>query len=116
MPLTVNTRTYTADQQNNNAWSYRDSASTAALPSALRIGRTPPKASGMFPGQSKTDAKFNKTVVVNTLPLPAIIRAESSTPVGMPDAELDVLIADFRSFVASTAFVDLVKGGKIYHA
>lgn len=116
MPLTINTRTYTADTPANNAWYYRDSATSAALPSVLRIARTTPKASGNFPGQAKSEVKFSKQTIVGELPLPAIIRAESSIPVGMSDAEQDVLIADFRSFVASTAFVDLIKAAKIYHA
>lgn len=116
MPLTINTRTYSADTQQNNAWFYRDSASTAALPSMLRIARTPPKATPTFNGQAKSECKFTKQTTVADKPLPAIIQAGSSIPVGMPDAEVDVLVADFRSFVASTAFVDLVKSAKIYHA
>lgn len=118
MPLTINTRTYTADTQANNAWIYRDSASTAAHPSGLKLGRTPPKAVAGFAGQSKSECKFTKTMAIGVAatPLPAIIRAESSIPVGMVDADLDILIADFRSYVASTAFADLVKTAKIYHA
>lgn len=116
MPLVINTRSYTADTQVNNSWMYRDPASTAGLPSTLRIARTAPVATPSFPGQAKGEAKFTKMFMVNLKPLPALIRAESSIPVGLTAAEQDVLIADFRSFVASSAFVDLVKEGKIYHA
>lgn len=116
MPITINTRTYSADTQVNNAWIYRDSASTAALPSSLRIARTAPVATASFPGQSKSECKFTKMMMVGLKPLPALIRAESSIPVGMLPADQDVLIADFRAFVASAAFVDLVKDAKIYHA
>lgn len=116
MSLTINTRTYSADTPANNAWIYRDANATAARPSTLRMARTPPKPTPTFQGQSKTEVKLAKTVEVNLMSLPALIRAESSVPVGMAGAELDTLIADFRSIVASPAFVSLVKDGTIYHA
>lgn len=116
MPLTINTRAYTVDTVAAQAVTYRDPSATALLPSTFRLARTDPKPTANFPGVSKTEAKVTKRVAVNGVTWPALLYVGSSTPAGMADADLDLLIADFRSYVASTAFVDLIKGGKIYHA
>lgn len=115
MPLTINTRSYTADTQATNAWIYRDANATAAQPSTLKLGRTPAKPTSDFAGVTKAEAKVSKTPMVGGKALPALIRAESSVPVGTLDADVDLMIADFRSFVAGAAFADLIKKGSIYY-
>lgn len=116
MPLTINTRSYTIDDASSkNSVIYRDPQATAAQPSIAKLGRIEAKRTPTFNGVTKAEAKVSKTPLISDVPVPALLRAEGSVPVGMDDVELDLLIADFRSLVASAAFVDLVKGGKIYH-
>lgn len=116
MPLVINTRSYTIDQTANNAVVYRDPNATAQKPSTSKLGRTAAKPSGLSAGSTKAEAKVSRVTDVSGKFLPALIRADASVPVGMSDVDLDLMIADFRSLVASAAFVDLVKGGKIYYA
>lgn len=114
MALVVNTRSYTIDSVAAQAVTYRDPSSTALLPSVLRLARTDPKPTANFPGVSKAEVKISKRATVGAATWPALIRAESSIPAGISATEHDLLIADFRSFVASTAFANLMKDGVIY--
>lgn len=116
MPLVVNTRSFTVDNIAAQAVTYRDPSATALLPASLKLARTDPKPTTSFPGVSKTEAKISKKAVVASVAWPALIRMETSIPAGMADVDLDLLIADFRSFTASTAFAALVKQGTIYYA
>lgn len=116
MPLTINTRSYTVDTPSASAVLYRDPSSTFQAPSTAKLGRINAKPNGQSAGNTKSEAKVSRSPLVGGRYVPALIRADSSVPVGMLDADLDLMIADFRSLVASTAFVDLIKGGKIYHA
>lgn len=116
MPLSINTRSYTVDTPSANSVIYRDPNATFQAPSTAKLGRINAKPNGDYAGNTKSEAKVARTPLVGGRYVPALIRAESSVPVGTPDADLDLMIADFRSLVASTAFVDLVKNGKIYYA
>lgn len=116
MPLIINTRSYTVDNVAAQAVTYRDPSATALLPSSFRLARTDPKPTANFPGVSKAEAKVTKRVAVNGATWPALLYTGSSIPAGIEEADLDLLIADYRSYVASTAFAELIKGGKIYHA
>lgn len=117
MALPINTRSYTVDDTSTKGRViYRDPSSTAGLPSTALLARVDPMPTGTFNGVSKADFRLDKVTTVNEKNWPLIIRLSSSLPVGTPDADSDLIIADFRAFVASAAFVDLVKGGKIYHA
>lgn len=116
MALTINTRTYTIDDASSKgSVTYRDPSSTAGLPSTALLGRTDPVPTATFNGTSKGEFRLNKMTAVGERNWPLVLRFSSSIPVGSDDAAQDLIIADFRSFVASTAFVDLVKGGKVYH-
>lgn len=116
MPLTINTRVYTIDDASNKgSVIYRDPSATAALPSIALLGRTDPVPNASFNGVSKGEFRLNKMTAVGEKNWPLVLRASSSFPVGADDAAVDLSIADFRAFVASQAFVDLVKGGKVYH-
>lgn len=116
MALVINTRSYTIDDASSKgSVTYRDPSSTAALPSTAILGRTDPVPTASFNGVSKGEFRLNKMTAVGERNWPLVLRASSSIPVGSNDAATDLLIADFRAFIASTAFVDLVKGGKVYH-
>lgn len=116
MPLVINTRSYTVDTPSASSVIYRDPNATFQAPSTAKLGRIAAKPSGDYAGNTKSEAKVSRTPLVAGKYLPALIRADSSVPVGTADADVDLMIADFRSLVASTAFVDLIKGGKIYYA
>lgn len=116
MALVINTRSYTIDDASSKgSVTYRDPSSTAGLPSTAILGRTDPVPTASFNGVSKGEFRLNKMTAVGERNWPLVLRASSSIPVGSDDAAIDLLIADFRSFVMSANFVDLVKGGKIYH-
>lgn len=116
MPLTINTRNYTVDDASTKGTVvYRDPSSTAALPSTSILSRTDPVPTAVFAGVSKGEFRLNKMTAVGDRSWPLVIRCSSSFPVGAAEAAIDLEIADFRSFVASAAFVDLVKGGKVFY-
>lgn len=116
MPLVINTRNFAVDSVAAQAVTYRDPSATALLPAVARLARTDPKPTANFPGVSKTEAKISKKVMIGAASWPLLLRLDASIPAGTADADLDLLIADFRSLVASTAFASLVKGGTIYYA
>lgn len=116
MSLTINTRVFTIDDASSKGTViYRDPSATAALPSTVLLGRADPVPNASFNGVSKGEFRLNRMTAVGEKNWPLVLRASSSFPVGANEAAVDLGIADFRSFVASQAFEDLVKGGKIYH-
>lgn len=118
MPLTINARAYTiADTSQKGAVGYDDPSSTSVAPSRFRLAKTDPKPTNTFKGVARGEAKFTKSVDVGAgVMAPAIMLCDRSIPVGTSQAAVDLLVADFRSFVASTAFADWVNSGRIYHA
>lgn len=116
MPLTINTVTYAIDNPTANAVVYRHPSSTLTHKRTLKLGRTDAKPTATNPGVTRAEGKVTAYVDAGSRIDPLIIGFTSSTPVMSNVADVDAAIAEFRAFVVSTVFVDLIKGGSIYHA
>lgn len=117
MPITINTKTWNLDKAEPDAQQLSGPSNTFAKKEVVRFARTMPKSTKSDLGTARSELKTTHTMdrVVGSVTTPSdvILRAASSVPVGVSDADVDVAIADFRAFVASTHFVDLVKRGKV---
>lgn len=117
MPITVNTKSWSLDKAEPDAQQLSGPSNSFAKKEVVRLARTMPKATKSDPGTARAELKtthtLNRVVGSVTTPSDVILRAGSSVPVGVSDADLDVAIDDFRAFIASTHFVDLVMRGKV---
>lgn len=116
MPLTINAVTYAIDNPTANAVTYRNPSSTLTHKRLLKLGRTDAKPTPSNPGVTRAEGKVTAYVDAGSRIDPLIIGFSTSTPVLAVAADIDSVIAEFRALVASTQFVDLIKGGMIYHA
>lgn len=111
MTITVNTRAYALDNSSGNAAVYTGPAHTFTTKDLLSLKRTAPKPNGDFAGVARAEAKISKTVnltgVVQTKG-EAIVSISVALPVGMAEADVDVLKADLASLAGTTNFKDLV--------
>lgn len=104
MALTINTRSYNLDRQQPDSNGYAGPAHSLTNTDTMVLSRVYPKPNGNFRGVAKPTAKLTKTVVVNSTSgetANCIITLSASLPVGMSAADIDVLLADVGSFVAS---------------
>lgn len=116
MPLTINTRAFSFDGIGNNQVTYRDPSATASSPSTCRLTRIDPIPQGSFPGVTKTDARLSRRCIVGEANWPAVVFAGSSIPANATPEFRALLLADFRSLVASAEFADMWNSGTIMHA
>jgi len=116
MSLTVNAKTFTGDSYSSNAVSYVGPAHTLSLKDDIRLGRVAPKPTSVFSGVGRTAAKLSRTLTLTGALTPtgdAILEISVSVPVGAASADIDAVLNDMGSFLASATYKTHVKGLQI---
>lgn len=116
MSLTVNAKTYSADSFEKNAVGYVGSLKTTSVKDDIRLLRVAPKATATFSGVGRTSAKLTRTLTLTGALTPswdAIVDISVSVPVGFTGADVDALLNDFGSFLASASFKTHVKSQQV---
>jgi hypothetical protein len=116
MSLTINAKTYTADSFQSNLVGYIGPLKTVSVKDDTRLSRTAPKTTTTFSGVGRTTAKLTRTLTLTgaaTLTGDAICEINVSVPVGYTAADVDTLLNDMGSFLASATFKSHVKQQQI---
>lgn len=116
MATVFNTKTYTANQYYGTYVIYVGPAKTASVKDDLRLAMTPAKASSVYSGNSRVEAKMTRTHTLTGALTPtgeSIFRIEASLPVGIAAGDITTLKADMAAFVGATDFGTLLSNGKI---
>jgi len=116
MSLTINAKTYTSDSFQQNAVGYIGSLKTVSVKDDVSLKRTQPKATSVFSGVGRTSAKLTRTLTLTGALTPssdAIVEISVSVPVGYASADVDSLLNDMGSFLASASFKSHVKAQQI---
>lgn len=116
MPLTFNSKTYTADQFGVDVVGYKGAAATLSVRDDLGVSRVPAKPTTTFSGVGRTQAKLTRTLTLNGALTPtglAIITVGLSVPVGAAGADVDALCTDFGALVSHADFKLIAKNLKI---
>lgn len=112
MTLTVNAKTFTADSNSPNAVGYYGPAHTLTLSDYIVLSRTKAKPTSTFSGVSRTEAKLTRTCALTgalTTLHDAIVKITVSVPIGAASADIDALLNDMGSSLASASFKTHVK-------
>lgn len=115
MAISINTKSYAQDKVESSAVVLAGPDNNFTMKELVRFARTNPKPVKDFAGVARSELKCTRTFVTNVATNArgdSILAANGSIPVGTSSADQDSLIADFRAWVASTHFADLVKSGK----
>lgn len=116
MSLSINAKTYTADQFGADAVGYAGPNHTLTVVDKTQLSRVGPKATASFSGVGRTQAKLTRTLGLTGVLTPsgnAIITVNVSMPVGSAGADIDTLLNDMGAFVASASFKTHVKNQQI---
>jgi hypothetical protein len=116
MSLTINAKTYTADSFGANAIGYIGSLKTVSVKDDVSLKRTAPKPTSVFSGVGRTSAKLTRTLTLTGALTPAsdaLVDISVSVPVGFTGADVDALLNDMGSFLASASFKTHVKAQQI---
>lgn len=116
MSLSINAKTYTADNYGANAVSYVGPAHTLSVLDDVRVARTAPKPTALFSGVGRTSCKLTRTLTLTGALTPtgsAILEINVSVPVGTAAADIDTLLNDMGAFLASATYKTHVKGLQI---
>jgi len=116
MSLIINAKTYTADSFLQNAVGYIGTLKTVSVKDDVVLKRTAPKVTEVFSGVGRTSAKSTRTFVLTgakTLASDAICEISVSVPVGFAGADVDALLNDMGSFLASASFKAHVKSQQV---
>lgn len=112
MALSINTKAYTADSYAINSVGYAGPANTMSIKDYVKLYRQAPVAVANFSGVARTEAKLTRTLALTgaaTTSHDGIMRVLTSIPVGASATDIDAFCADMGSWIASTAFKDLLK-------
>lgn len=116
MALTINAKTYTADSYQKDTVGYIGTGKTVTVKDDVRLARTAPKPTQVFSGVGRTQAKMTRTLTLTGALTPtgdAIVDISVSVPVGYASADVDTLLNDMGSFLASASFKTHVKSQQI---
>jgi hypothetical protein len=116
MSLTINAKTFSADQYGVNTVGYNGPAHTLSVKDDLLLKRTAPKPNASFSGVGRTSAKLSRTLTLTgalTTTGDAILEISVSVPVGFAGADVDALLNDMGSYLSGADFKTLVKNQKI---
>lgn len=114
--LTINAKTFTADEFGQNAVTYFGPAHTLSLQDDVQLKRVKAKPTASFSGVSRTSAKLSRTLTLTgalTTSGAAILEISVSIPVGAAAADIDSLLNDMGSFLSSASAKTHVKGQQI---
>lgn len=108
MTITVNTRAYNSDRVAADSVGYVGPAHTFSAPDQLVLKRVAPKPTSNFAGVSRVSAKFSRQVTLaDSSTAVAIVEVVTSLPVGMAEADVDLIRDDMGDFLLLTAADDL---------
>lgn len=116
MALTINAKTYTADSFQQNTVGYIGSLKSVSAKDDVILRRTAPKATSVFSGVGRVESKLTRTLALTGALTPtgdAIVSISVSVPVGFASADVDALLNDMGSHLASASFKTLVKAQQI---
>lgn len=116
MSLTINAKTYTADAYAQNSVGYIGALKTVSVKDDVRLLRTAPKPTSVFSGVGRTSAKMTRTLTLTGALTPssdAIVDISVSVPIGYAAGDVDTLLNDMGSYLASASFKTLVKSQQI---
>lgn len=116
MALTINAKTFNADSYGKDSVGYIGSGKTVSVKDDVRLARTAPKPTVSFSGVGRTNAKMTRTFTLTGALTPAgdaICSIDVSVPVGYAAADVDTLLNDMGSFLASASFKTHVKSQQI---
>lgn len=112
MAIVISTKTYTADRVQPDQVRFVGPANTVSVRDYFTLGRVAPKPTATFAGMARFFVKKQMTVEVNASTSEVAVASgnlELALPVGITDANIDLLLADYVSFLGSTAGKDAVK-------
>lgn len=116
MALTVNAKSYVADNVGPNSVVYNGPAHTLSVMDDLNLRRTAPKPVKDFSGVAKVACKLTRTNTLTgalTPTAPMIADFSTSVPVGSASADIDAMLNDLGAFIASATYKDIVKKNMI---
>lgn len=116
MSLTINAKTYTADSFQQNRVGYIGSLKTVTVKDDVALIRFAPKPTPVFSGVGKTTAKLTRSLTLTGALTPTadgIVEINVSVPVGYASADVDALLNDMGSFLASASFKAHVKSQQV---
>lgn len=116
MTLSINAKTYTANNFATNSVGYNGPAKTASIKDDARLSQTAPKPVATYSGTGRTQAKLTRTLALTgalTSAADAIITVDVAIPVGFASADVDALLNDMGALVASATFKTHVKTPQI---
>lgn len=116
MSLPINAKTYNADSFQQNQVGYIGSLKTVSVKDDVVLKRTAPKESDTFSGVGRTSAKLTRTLTLTGAKSPtgdAICEISVSVPVGFTAADVDAILNDMGSFLASASFKTHVKSQQV---
>jgi len=116
MSLTINAKTYTADAFQQNNVGYIGSTKTMSVKDDVSLKRTAPKPTSVFSGLGRTQAKLARTLTLTGALTPtgdATVSIDVTVPVGFTGADVDSMLNDMGSFLASASFKTHVKSQQI---
>lgn len=116
MSLTVNAKTFTANNFGPTAVNYLGPAHTTSLKDDIRLGMVAPKPTAVFSGVGRTSAKLSRTHTLTGALTPtgdAIVEISVSVPVGTASADIDAILNDMGSFLSSASYKTHVKSQQI---
>lgn len=111
MPYTIGEKQYKLFKNEGARVMYAGPSNSVTARDTITLLSSQSQASENNPGSLNGTCRVQRGVAVGDIQRLATISASSTLPVGMAGADVDTMIADFRAFVASAYFVDLVKGG-----
>lgn len=113
MPLTFNSKSYTADTISGNVGTYFGPDKAVGIKDTCQLRREEAKPSSTFSGFSKGAAKITRTHVLTNAKTPTgdnSIEMTIKVAVGTSDADKAELIADAAALAAHAAFAGTVDG------
>lgn len=114
MSYTVNTKAYALDTIGTSSATYIGPGKTVSVKDDLKMSRQAAKSTATYSGNARAKMQLTRTstlVNAKTLTGDVLGVVEVSAPVGTQESDIDTLLADIGSFVASADFKALVKRG-----
>lgn len=116
MSLTINAKTYTANQYGPTQVLYNGPTKTSSVKDDALLAQTAPKPSSVFSGVGRTTAKLTRTLTLTGALTPtgdAYVKVDVMVPVGYTGADVDTLLNDMGALVSSATFKTHVKTPQI---
>lgn len=107
MGFLANAKPYTADRIAPDSVGYVGAAHTVTDLDDIVISRVLPKPTSAFSGVARTNVKLTRTIALTgalTAKGNAIVQISMSVPVGFAAADINAMLLDLGTFMATTGF------------